>query len=309
MLEFSSEEEAIQKLADLTKGRVLIAASLKDLMPKLKDRIKKKSREDLDDEELENVILNLAAGDPKFRGDLNQNVKPINVFIEWYIKDPSSISADKMDMIAEQVGEFNKMMGQGRTDKKLKDFDTARDFLKFTFDLSENEAKDKDKDIKAKFLSSPDSTHHNIKAYYIDEEWEDVGRALFEEQTKWCVNEESNYDNYKPLYLFTEDDHYHALYSPGEQMFNDARNDEIDMDQYEKLKPILKDLDLASKVEEDIEGISESLREPPYEEEGEYAESAWGDWVEDSVIKNLEKSYGSKIEEYREKNGNDSIWI
>lgn len=304
---FSSVKQAIQYLANFENCRVIVAKSLKDAMPQLKDRIKRKSHKFKDDNEIEEIILNLAKMDPKFKGNLDQSVKPIHVFVDWFIENPEGMKPERAGLISDYYKKFNTLRGQGITNKRLRDFEDVSEMLTYVDDLEEEVEKKEAKDRKKQFLANPEAVSGNIKAYYIDKHtsWDELGQALFSDQTKWCVNNESNYDAYIPLWLFTKDNHYFALFSPGEKMFNNDKNRELDKSEVDELFPLLEKLNLVDDFEASNSG--EFLREPPYDEQYDYEVSAWDSWIKNDYIKALSKKFEDNTEKYLDQDNDAEI--
>jgi len=311
---FSSVEKAIQHLSDITGKRILIAKTLEQLMPELIERAKKRNI-DHDtslntDEEIEKKILDLASLDPKNEGALNKPSKPIHVFLEWYLKSPSSMEKYLRDSdFQDDLRRFNQYRGNGKTTKTLKDFDDPSKLMDHLDELDEKARKDK-KELFFK-NETPNASSGGINAYYIDDSWEDLGQALFEEQTKWCVNEESNYDGYSPLWFFTEGNgnSYYALFSPGDGMFKNRENDNLTTDEVEELMPLLEKLGLVDDFERSDSGEEyREEQEPPYDNDYEYANSAWDGWVGRQFSNRLESHFGGELEDLAEEMGEEEIF-
>jgi len=301
---FASEELACNYLAELTGSRVLIAKSLEDMMPNLKERFKSRIRKKMEDEEIEETIVDLAKMDPKFDGNMKKNPKSIHTLLNWYFKDPN-IFDDKENntTIRKSLQRFNILRGQGHTKKNIKEFKRVDDMLQYVNETEMEVKKKKEEDVKTQFLAKPKLSMNGLKAYYINEDWDDLGKYLFEKQTKWCVNNEGSYEGYRPLWLFTQDNgSYYALFSPSENMFNNANNEELYKEEIENLMPLIVKLDL----EEEFERVGIEA-EPPYDEQFEYESRAWENWVELDFSSELDKIFKDKINDYKEKFGEDSI--
>ena len=300
---FASEEQACSYLAELTGSRVLIAKSMEDMLPDLTTRFKSRIRKKMEDQEIEETIVDLAKMDPKFDGNMKKNPKSIHVLLDWYFKDPNTFDGANKATVQKGLQRFNILRGQGHTKKNLKDFKRAGDMVDYVRATDMEVKKKKEEDVKDKFLANPKLSLNDFKAYYIDEDWYDLGRHLFEKQTKWCVNSESSYEGYRPLWLFTRDNgSYYALFSLSENMFNNTNNTELSSEEVENLMPLIIKLDLEEEFER--AGID---AEPPYDEQSEYEYNAWENWIETDFTFELDKIFKDKLDDHIEKFGEDSI--
>jgi hypothetical protein len=296
ILRFAAIDAAIQHLSNLTNSRIIIAKTLKQLMPELIKRVKDRNVREWDsDEEIQRKILEIAEMDPKNEGNPQKSSKIIHVLLEWYLKHPGNFERVLGDEeFKEDLRKFNIFRGQGKINKSLKDFNDPKELVDHLIEV-ENQI---EQDQREQLLKNPILEMNGYKAYVVDGTWDEIGRALFEDQTKWCVNEESNYEGYKPLWLFTKTNgSYYALFSPSDDMFNNAQNDALETDEIEELMPLIEKLDLEDEFERSNAGENWVSREPPYDEQHEYELGAWHDWVSDEYMNALDVKFSEELEE------------
>jgi len=300
MLKFSNANLAFQYLANLTGSRILIAKSLEDLMPELVERFRKRVSisKNWEDHRVQQEIVEIARIDPKFDGNLKKSVKSIHILLEWYFDNPPYMSnVYRKEEIKDAIRKLNNLRGKGKTSKKLKDFQKGADLISFIEDTEEELANDKREQI----LKTPDLVLNGYHAYLIDGSWEEEGQPLFAHQTKWCVNEQDNYEGYKPLWLFTKPNRsYYALFSPSDEMFNNVTNDPIEADEIDELMPLIEKLDLERAFERSNAYENYRSNEPPYEQQRDYERDAWDSWAQDDYVKALENKFEDKVEDMQE---------
>lgn len=267
----------------------IAAAPLKHLISKLIKKYRSKFNDNKSDEEIKDLILKLAFADPKNKGNLDKSSKFINIIFDFFVNNPS-ITLSNLSRISWLLEDFSKLKGKGRTDKKLQEFKSHYELESYINNIEEQIEEEKNKDIKNKILSKPLAEDGDLKVYRIDYDWEEEGRALFEHQTKWCVNEEGNYNNYKPLYLFTKNNSYYALYSPDGKEFNDKENNPIEIHNLEEFQDILETIDEYDEAEDIVNN------EPPYELEESYIENEWDNFLKKEFIKHLKSKMKQMFE-------------
>jgi len=244
---WASKEEAIQYLADYTGSKIIIAAPV---LSKLLSKLSKKHNIE------ESVILELAEGDPTYKGNpKTDQSKTINTVIPYY-KEDKNVDLKK---VSEAIKEFSKLKGSGKIKQDTK--------LPESFKDLEKAIKGDNNDL---VLHSDDKfegmqkigTDGQYRLFLIDEkdEWNE-SCAFVKGKTNhpWCVKEEDWFNKYKQngFYLFTKGNDFYALLSDRNNEFHSVKQGQppVSLEEFEPIKELaiknnLKEMILESDAEE-----------------------------------------------------------
>lgn len=212
-LKFSSKEEALQHLADISGARILVAKPLKYVLDQLSQR------HNIPQEK----ILELATADPKNEGNPDKTSGNIETIIGYY-KDDKNVDLKK---VGEFLKKFNKMKGSGDIDQRQKVPKKFKNLEKAVSGKSDElvlHSKDKFADLEEIGRSG------QYRVFKIDEkdEWGDA--CVFVKHASghpWCVKQQSHFNHFKPLWLFTKGNDFYALLSEKGGEFEDDEDIEM----------------------------------------------------------------------------------
>ena len=220
---FNSKSEALQYLSDLEGKRIVIAATLEKMLPKLTQNHGIE----------EQTILDIAEGDPTYKGDpKTSQSKNINTLIEWYKKNDNKLDVQNTK---KAIKEFNEKRGQGKLPKDSKlpeSFEELEEMLKDDGGMVLH-ADDKFKNLKQIGSSG------QYRLFKITEKWtEDNPFTVFKNKHPWCVHDESEFNNYTPMYLFTKGNDFYALLSDKQFHKKQAGQEPVDIEYFKPIKEL-----------------------------------------------------------------------